>query len=221
MKKVLLWLLGAGVITGSAAFLRWQYPDSPHRTTVITAIEDLASYDYEVRDQAAETIKQLGPESIPYLVRALNRREPPLARYWTRLPFIRYQPGNPAPIRERAAEQLALIAPQDERVLRALILALRDDNPEVQRALRTIGPSPHLTAALAHGDVRIRRGAAEVLGDMGPRARESVPALVRALRDKNESVRTRAAHAVGAVNDPSAIVPLIAALNDGRASVRA
>lgn len=221
MKKVLLWLLGAGVITGSVAFLRSQYPDSPHAPTVTAAIEDLASCDYEVRDQAAQTLKQLGPESVPYLVRALNRRELPFARYWTRLPFIRYRPVNPAPIRERAAEQLALIAPRDERALRALILALQDENPEVQRALRKFGPSPQLTAALSHRDAQIRRGAAEVLGDLGPRASESVPALVRALRDKQESVRTTAAHALGAIGDKSAIPPLTAALSDRLPPVRA
>src|SRR5688572_2550301 len=112
MKKVLVWLLSAaGVIVGSAAYVHCQFPDSPHRATITSAIDDLTSCDYELCDQAAATLKQLAPESVPYLVRALHRREPPLARYWTRLPFLRYRPTNPAPVRERAAEQLALLAP--------------------------------------------------------------------------------------------------------------
>lgn len=222
MKKMLVWLLSAaGVIAGSAAYLHSQFPDSPHRVAITGAIDDLTSCDYEVRDQAAVILKQAGAESVPYLVRALHRRDPPLARYWTRLPFIRYRPANSAPIRERAAEQLALFAKQDDRALSALIFALRDDNPEAQRALRKIAPIQQLTAALEHRDVRIRRGAAEVLADLGPQARESAAALVRLLRDKDETVRTAAAHALGAINDPSATEGLVAALRDRLSSVRA
>jgi HEAT repeat protein len=220
MKQIVLWLLGVGVLAGSAVFLRVQCPDSPHATTISLAIDDLASCDYELRDQAAETLKQLGPESVPYLVRALGRHENLWTRYRTRLPFVRFPQRNLAAIRERSAEQLAIIAPKDERALHALILALRDDNPEVQRALRKIGPSEHLTVALQHRDARIRRGAAEVLGDLGSRANESVPALVHALQDKEEAVRARAARALGAIGSPSAIQPLTATLDDRLASVR-
>src|SRR5688572_12154595 len=177
MKKFLLLLLALGVITGSAAFVRWQYPASPQADTIHSAIDDLSSCDYEVRDQAASTLKQLGPESVPFLVRALNRHDNLWTRYRNRLPFARFPSQNLAAIRERSAEQLAVLAPQDEGALNALIRALRDENPEVQRALRRIGPMQQLTVALQHRDARIRRGAAEVLADLGPRATESVPAL--------------------------------------------
>ncbi|MCI0351943.1 MAG: HEAT repeat domain-containing protein, partial [Acidobacteriales bacterium] len=220
MKQIVLWLVGAGVITGSAAYLRWQYPDSPHATTITSAIDDLASCDYEVRDQAAETLKQLGPESVPYLVHALGRHENLWTRHRDRLPFFRFPQRNLGAIRERSAEQLAAIAPQDERALHALILGLRDENPEVQRALRKIGPLQHLTLALQDRDARIRRGAAEVLGDLGPRANESVSVLVHAMKDEEESVRVRVARALGAIGAPSAVRPLIVALNDRLPSVR-
>lgn len=220
MKKILLCLVGVGVITGSAAFVRWQYPDSPNAPTISSAIDDLANCDYEVRDQAALTLKQLGPESVPYLIRALGRHETIWSRTRAKLPFWRSAPRNLASTRERAAEQLALIAPQDERAVRALVLALRDENQEVQRALRKIGPIDHLSAALRHRDVRIRRGAAEVLGDLGPRASDAVPALVKALSDKRPVVRVRAAQALGSIAAASGIEPLTAALNDPSPSVR-
>src|SRR4051794_18818805 len=135
MNKFLLCLIGVGVVTGSAAFFRWQYPDSPHAATIASAIDDLTSCDYEMRDQAADTLTHLGPEAVPYLVRALGQHENLWTRHRNKLPFVHFAQRNLAAIRERAAEQLAVIAPQDERATRALIFALRDDNPEVQRAL--------------------------------------------------------------------------------------
>lgn len=221
VKKCLFWLLVVGAITGSAAFITRQYPGSPNAATIASAIEDLASCDYEARDQAAETLKQLKAESIPYLVRAMERHESVWTRYAARLPFVKPPRGNLAAIRERSAEQLALIAPQDPEVVHALICALRDDNTEVQRALRKCGPSGFLTGALHHRDPRIRRGAAEVLGDLGPRATASVPALVIALQDKEEPVRVAAARALGRIGDHSGVLPLIAVLNDRAPTVRA
>ena len=210
----------AGVITGSAAFVRWQYPTSPNAPAITSAIEDLASCDYEARDRAAETLKQAGSECVPYLARALSRRESIWTRYAARLPFVPPMPRNLAAIREKSAEQLALIAPQDPRASYALIRALRDENVEVQRALRKIGPSEHLTAALHHRNPQIRRGAAEVLADLGSRASASVPALIQALNDKEESVRAQAAKALGAIGDASSVPQLVAALNDPQPSVR-
>lgn len=221
MNKFLLCLIGVGVVTGSAAFVRWQYPDSPHAAVITSAIDDLTSCDYEMRDQAADTLKYLGPESVPYLVRALGQHENLWTRYGNKLPLIHFPHRNLDAIRERAAEQLAIISPQDERAFNALVLALRDDNPEVQRALRKMGPSDQLTAALRYRDPRIRAGAAEVLGDLGPRANRSVPALVHLLQDRDKAVRVRAARALGAVGAPSAVPPLIAALNDFLPAVRA
>ena len=221
MKQIVLWVVSLGLLTGSVVFVRVQYPDSPHSATINLAIDDLASCDYEVRDQAAEVLMQLGPESVPHLVRALGRHENFWTRYRNKLPFMRFPYRNLAATRERSAEQLAVIAPRDERALQALILALRDENPEVQRALRKIGPAQHLIMALKHRDARIRRGATEVLGDLGPRASESVPALVIALQDKEESVRVGAARSLGAIGAPPAVQSLIVALNDWLPSVRA
>ena len=47
---------------------------------VSALIRDLASSDYQVRDQAAEAIQALGPEAAPELIRALYRRETPFAK---------------------------------------------------------------------------------------------------------------------------------------------
>ena len=65
---------------------------------------------------------------------------------------------------------------------------------------------PDLTARLEIGSVaaavladpvaRVRFGAADALGEIGAAARESVPALERALEDESEQVRTAAAEAL-------------------------
>ncbi|HKQ38416.1 MAG TPA: HEAT repeat domain-containing protein [Verrucomicrobiae bacterium] len=215
-------MLAVGVMTGGATlFVAWQYPSSPHETLITSAIESLSSCDYEARDQAAQTLKQLGPETVPYLTRALSRHESIWSRYLERLPLVPRNPRNLASTRERAAEQLACVAPQDPRAIQALIRALRDENMEVQRALRKIGPSEYITAALHDRDPRVRRGVAEVMGDLGPRAIASVPALAHALNDREEFVRGGVARALGTIRAPSAIKPLTAALNDPTPSVRA
>lgn len=221
IKRFVLLMLAVGVITGSGALIGRQYSSSPHAVLIASAIEGLSSCDYDARDQAAETLKHLGPEAVPHLTRALSRRETVWSRCLDKLPFVPRAPRNLAATRERAAEQLALIAPQDPKAIHALIRALRDENPEVQRALRKIGPSEYLSTALRNRDPRIRRGAAEVLGDLGPRAIASVPALMHALNDSDECVRDGVARALGAIGAPSAVAPLIAALNDAAPNVRA
>lgn len=75
-----------------------------------------------------------------------------------------------------------------------------------------------LTEALNHKDYRIRKKAAEALGEMG--AKEAIDALIKALKDENYEVRKTAAHALGKIRDAKAIKPLIEALNDESMEVR-
>jgi HEAT repeat protein len=216
-----LLIVVAAAITGGAAFVVRQHPRSQNSPTIEAAIDDLDNCDYEARDRAAETLMQLGPEAVPYLAVAISRRDSLWRRYAARLPFIQPPRGNAPAIRERAAEQLAMIAPKDPAAIHALVSALGDENAEVQRALRKCGPSEQLISAVHHRNPRIRRGAAEVLGDLGPRAIGSVPALTQVLKDKEESVRVAAARALGTIGDRSAVPSLVLELNDASASVRA
>lgn len=61
-----------------------------------------------------------------------------------------------------------------------------------------------LVARLGSSDPTIRSDAIRVLGIMGPAAREALPELRRALHDRNEGVRRRAAIAVGRIDPSSA-----------------
>ncbi len=194
---------------------------------VSALVKDLASGDYQVRDQAAEAIEALGPEAAPELIRALYRRETPftkpLAALCRALPFLKFEPGNIPSIQAKAAEQLGIIGAKDQNAIVALVASLRETDgallTEIQRALRRCGLAslPLLTQALAHRDARVREGAAEVLRDFGPQARMAVT------RDPSERVRCRAAQALGASGreETEALRGLERALDDEAAAVRA
>jgi HEAT repeat protein len=77
-------------------------------------------------------------------------------------------------------------------------------------------------AALKGSDSLERRLAAHALAEIGPAAREAVPALIEALRDPESFVRVWAAAALVRVQpeNPDAIPALVAATRDGITFVR-
>jgi HEAT repeat protein len=68
-------------------------------------------------------------------------------------------------------------------------------------ALARIGPAavPALLEALHSPDPEVRAKAANVLGRMGPDARDSVPELIRLLDDPDERVRKTVIRALGRI----------------------
>jgi len=77
-------------------------------------------------------------------------------------------------------------------------------------------------AALKSSDALERRLAAHALAEIGPAAREAVPALIVALRDPESFVRVWAAAALARVQpeNADAIPALVAATRDGLSFVR-
>ena len=71
-------------------------------------------------------------------------------------------------------------------------------------------------------DKRIRQTAAWALGNIGPEARTTVPALIELFKDKEESVRGAAARALGGIgaNAASAAPALTELLNDKNEEVQ-
>lgn len=90
----------------------------------------------------------------------------------------------------------------DPAVVRRLVDALQDPDPEVRQhlaaALAKIGtPSIEpLIGALKDGAAERRAGAAYALALIGPPARASLPALLASLDDKEVEVRRQAAYAI-------------------------
>jgi len=102
-----------------------------------------------------------------------------------------------ATVRISAAVAVCQIDPSHENALRPLIRILEDD-PEELRACE----------------------AAMALEGLGPRAREALPALARALRHKYSPVRHWSVCTLGAIGGAEAVPPLICALRDPDTGVR-
>ncbi|MCE9532016.1 MAG: HEAT repeat domain-containing protein [Planctomycetes bacterium] len=87
----------------------------------------------------------------------------------------------------------------------ALIETLDDPDTEVRQniaiAIANLGDSvvPALIDALADAKAERRMGAAIALGQVRPPARNAVPALVNAMKDKDESVRRHVSYALSRV----------------------
>lgn len=70
-------------------------------------------------------------------------------------------------------------------------------------------------------DLVVRMSAAMALGNLGPRAKQAIPALARVVQDSNEdhNVHRRAVQALASIG-PDAVPELINALQDGKTIVR-
>lgn len=107
----------------------------------------LAATTYGVRETAGDALARIGPETVPYLIRALQHRDPA--------------------VRQEAARVLARLGPAAEPALDELIAALSDPDEGVRRtaarALGQIGPSAKeaispLMQLILDPDAPVRRG---------------------------------------------------------------
>ena len=148
-----------------------------------------------------------GEEDIPALIRELGSWE--LFVRWAAVRRL----GELGPAAKDAAPKLVpfLASPYDYNELRM----------DAVDSLVSIGPAavPSLIAALGDGNSRIRAGAAQVLGMIGPSAEAATPTVVKLMKDRNKDVRIMAAYATittgGPVEDAARI---LAAAARGRTS---
>lgn len=127
-----------------------------------------------------------------------------------------------------AAVTLADLGPKAEPAVPALITALQGKNEDVRLncalALGRIGaPAVKPLGALLAGDRSSDRFyAVWALGMIGPAAKETAPAVVKLLADRDEHVRRKAAFALGRIGpEPQAAIgPLIGLLADANGDVR-
>jgi HEAT repeat protein len=168
--------------------------------------EALGDEDLDAASAAAEALGALGEkESLPHLVRALERERP---------------------IAAAAATALGKLGRRFYDEVRMLVQSRGLHGPDAPYLCRVLGVCGRegdvalLRAALGADAAALRRAAAEALGEL-PGAPEVDEALVFALADESPEVRAAAARALGAHARESALPPLERAARDPEAPVRA
>ncbi len=146
----------------------------------------LASKDKAAVAEALHMLAEMGEPAVPALVEALKNPEG----------------------RVLAASILAYIGPPAKAAVPALIdIAKTDKNPAAKReafmALGSIGQAEAgasvATAALGDPDEKVVIAACYALAQMGPAAREAVPALRKLAESNDDAIREEAAKALKAV----------------------
>jgi HEAT repeat protein len=159
-------------------------------------LEELSSGDDRRAEGAVHALAGRGESVLPWLRNELQSKNPD-QRWWA----------------------IAALAQIDhEHARQALKDGLNDPDPSVRQCAafglrRQPYPDalPNLVAALGGSDRLLARLAADALVALGEGALES---LTKALRSENPAVRIEAARALAQMEDPSAIPPLFAALDD-------
>lgn len=156
--------------------------------------------------QAANVLREMGPEAVPTLVDALHENTSPRteAAYQlvARLNLAPRRPYDAPNIRATAAYLLGQMGTNAAPAVPDLVQTLGDPDAHVRvragRALSQIG-APAVTilmAALAHEEATVRIGAAKALGLIGRDARVAEQALLQRTNDARLEVREAAARAV-------------------------
>ncbi len=148
--------------------------------------------DFQVASEAAIALAKIGPGAkgaVPALSAALRKKECSNVR------GIIYALGKIGPA-ATAAEPMLLehMKSKDSSLAIASAWAITQLHPRSSESAAMA--TPVLIAGLSDPLPESRQAAAEVLGSLGPLAKNSIPALQTAMRDENQSVRNSAAEAI-------------------------
>jgi HEAT repeat protein len=179
-----------------------------------------------VRDTVVDAIGRIGPAAMPTLAEALRHDDPTLRAGVTEALGVMGPAAQEAVpllnslLRDRIPHIAKVDAPAalyritgDTKMLAALLEALGHHSERVRSGavdlLGKIGPVvvPDLILALQSGDPDVREGAADALGMIGPAAKEAVPALDKAFEDEAWYVRECAAEALMKIQRASEDAP--------------
>ena len=215
-------LRDAGVATDGPAlldFFRKRTLTDADRARVADFIKLLGSENFDEREEASNRLPEYGVTVLPALRAALKDDDAERARR-ARAAVDRIEESAVSGLPSAAARMLARKKPVDATPVLLAYLPFNDDGAveeDLLTALLTLNPTPGKTAAalvpaLTHAHPVIRAAAAHVLGRRGDEGqRDGVRKL---LADKDARVRFRAAVALIAARDRSAVPPLIDLLGD-------
>lgn len=182
----------------------------------IPALEHTLEDEYgEVRAYAAVALGRLGPAAaatVPSLTKRLDDVGPyeqPIFHHW-QSPGISVSPN--------AAAALGQIGESAQGAIPKLTVMARNQDLLAAQALLQIDPSNKLAFSVLHEIVEADDEfngyeAAEALGDLGPRAKDAVPALTALLRSPHDSNRAAAVYALAQI-DPTNHAPMQVLIQD-------
>jgi HEAT repeat protein len=195
---------GTSARTVQAAELLWRINESPE---AIAALKQVAEQGQAgPRQNAVEVLIGIGPKAHAALGAVV--------------PLLKEKDVN---LRQRAAAFVFRCRARGLPDAGPLTEALKDESPWVRlyaaaslwKLRKDRKASAILTAALKDPMADVRLDAVQLLIDLGPDAKECLPALVDVLGDADGKVRVTAAEAVWRLGKPSAALPaLVAALRD-------
>ncbi len=152
--------------------------------------EGMGSDDREVRLNALQSVIKTEPNKdklLPVLLKSIQEDQGRLRRV--------------------AAAALAPYGEKAQSAAPALVAMLdrETDRPAAFEALRAIHVHdlPLLLTALNHKDAKVRAFACDLLGDLGPQAKEAAPVLEEKAQGDAEAVRDAARKALGRINAKS------------------
>jgi HEAT repeat protein len=178
--------------------------------------------DPQMRTRAAEAVRRIGTNGIPWLLQELSAKE---TTGGDELP-ANYYSGEAIKRRWLAATAFGILGSAAEPATPMLIPLLdgKQTSYTAATALGGIGVKsiPVLIQALTNTHACARESAARVLGLFGARAEGAIPALIRCAADQVDSVRGFATFSLGQIGgEPDVVVPvLIANLRDSDHSAR-
>ena len=166
----------------------------------------------EVRAGAALALGRIGlpaHRAVPALIAVLEEPYAPGPRWFSHPEFVSWGDHPVARLRGSAAYALGRIGKDAREATPALVVALRDDYPQVRQAaawaLARVAPDPKISVRPLAGALLddtwsgTAPCAALALGEMGPEARDAVSALADALRYGSPDLKGCAAWALGQI----------------------
>jgi HEAT repeat protein len=167
--------------------------------------------DASIRWKAAEILSRIGPEAHGAALALVGKLDDPD-------PFVR----------KVAAEALGKIKDARPEVLTAMVAKLSTDERDLvigplSRFGAAAEPATRALIAIVKNDSlgdRTRWEAIQTLGEIGPGARDAIPALIDALKDRDDDVREHAAESLGDIGAIEAVPQLTMALADESPEVR-
>jgi len=208
----------------------------PAASPAIPELVKLVDVPLNAQD-AIKSLGQIGPKAVPVLTEIANRKDRHLRSGALKqlgimgpdaqeaLPTVFRATLDPDSfVRDAAFPALASISPGDEAALQSLLKALGDPSyftrARVANLLAAWKPAPRAEVAnfLDDKNPAIRKAAVQVLGELGPE-RDSVAAIVKALRDDQQEVQIQAASVLGKLGSSSDVaLPVLRRIAKDKAS---